>query len=573
MTNSAVADLLQEMSVLLELDKANPFRVRAYQRAAQVIGGLSKPVSSLSPEELLDVPGVGRGIAEHVKEIAASGSFRELAALRAKFPEGLLQLLKLQGLGPKRARLLFDELKIDSLAKLKAAAQSGKLQKLPGFGAKLEATILQGLGFAEKSAGRMLHWEAKALMEEVLSALKAIPGLGEISPAGSLRRGRETVGDLDVLCTARDGGRVVGAFTRLPLVERVLAAGPTKATVRLKAGIQCDLRVVPPASYGAALQYFTGSKDHNVVLRELALKKGLTINEYGVFRVSDKEHKRPLAGRTEAEVYAKLGLPWIPPELRENRGELEAARQKRLPRLVELSDIRGDFHNHSSHTDGADTLEAMARAAQKMGWDWVALGDHSRSLRVANGLSIEALRASFKELAAVQKKVKGIALLRSMEVDILADGRLDYPDEVLAEIDVVIGSVHSGFTQTEAAMTERIIKAIRNPRLHIVGHLSGRLLNRREAYQIDTEAALAAAAKTGTALEINGQPQRQDLLDVHAHRAKELGCPLAVTTDAHSAAQFQYMALAVTIARRAWLTKEDLLNCLSLKELKAWLKG
>jgi len=571
MTNSQIAELLEETSVLLEIEGANPFRVRAYQRAAQVIGGLSKPVSEMAPEELLSLPGIGKGIQDHLKEILGTGQFQELVQLRAKIPKGLLELLRVPGLGPKRARVLFDQLGIDSLSKLREAAQAGRLAQLAGFGDKLVRNILEGLEFAQKASARMLHWEASSLMGEILRELRKVPAVQELSPAGSLRRGRETVGDLDILCTARDGGRVIEAFTKLPQVERVMASGQTRATVWLRAGIQCDLRVVPPESFGAALQYFTGSKDHNIALREHALKHGLTVNEYGVFRVEDREQKQPLAGRIEEEVYSKLGLAWIPAELRENRGEIEAAQKHRLPRLVELQDIRGDFHNHSDHTDGANRLEEMARAAKDMGWEWVALGDHSQSLGVAKGLTEAQLRGSLRELEEIRSKVKGIRLMRSMEVDILKDGSLDYPDEVLQEIDVVIGSVHSAFSMDEATMTRRILKALRNPHCDIIGHLSGRLLNRREAYKVDTQAVLKAAAEAGTALEINGQPQRQDLSDVHARQARELGVALAVTTDAHSTRQFEYMKAAVTVARRAWLTKDDLLNCKSFKELKEWL--
>jgi DNA polymerase (family X) len=351
----------------------------------------------------------------------------------------------------------------------------------------------------------------------------------------------------------------------------VLAAGKTKASVRLIGGLQCDLRVVPSASFGAALQYFTGSKDHNVALRELALKRGLTLNEYGVFKLSDKSMKRPLAGRTEQEVYAALGLPYIEPELRENRGELEAAREGRLPRLVTLDDIKGDFHNHSTHTDGRHTLERMAQGARERGWEWVALGDHSQSLTITNGMDVDRLRRSFKELQAVRKKVPGIALLRSMEVDILEDGRMDYPDEVLDEIDVVIASVHSRFKQPPEQMTRRLVRAASNRRVDIMGHLSGRLINRRPAYGFDAEAVLEAAGKTGTAVEINGQPDRQDVDDVRARRARELGSPLALDSDAHSTGEYGFMEMAVTVARRAWLEPKDCLNCMGYSELRGWL--
>lgn len=570
MNNGQISELFQEMAVLLELEGANPFRIRAYQRAAQVLAGLPQPVAGQSEAELLAIGGIGKGIASHLAELKGAPVFKELAELRAKTPKGLLELLKVQGLGPKRAKAVFSALKVDSLESLAAACRAGKLRGLPGFGEKLESSILKGLEYASSAGQRMNYWEARALMDELLGLLRDAPGVSKISPAGSLRRGRETVGDLDILC-AGTGTGAISKFTRLPQVERVLAAGDTKASVLLKAGIQCDLRVVPPASFGAALQYFTGSKDHNVVLRERAQKLGLTVNEYGVFRVSDKEQKKPLAGKTEEEVYAKLGLAWIAPELRENRGELEAAAKDRLPRLVEFSDIRGDFHNHSTHSDGRNSLEEMARAAKDQGWEWTALGDHSQSLKVANGLSVERLKASFRELSEIQAKVKGIRLLRSMEVDILKDGSLDYPDAVLKEIGVVIGSVHSSFAMPEPEMTARIRRAAKNPHLDIVGHLTGRLLSRREAYAVDAEAVLAETRGAGAAIEVNGQPERQDLTDVTARRAREVGTKLAVSTDAHSAGQFEYMKLAVVIARRAWLRKEDLLNCLSYKDLEKWL--
>lgn len=570
--NSRIAELLEETAVLLEIDGANPFKVRAYQRAAQVIAGLTESVCGMSEEQLGAVPGVGKSLSTHLADIVKSGEFPELAALRAKIPSGLLDLLTLPGLGPKRARMLYDTLRVDSLESLRAAMQAGKLRALRGFGPKLEASILAGMQTAAPGSKRMLYWEARELMGDIAASLRGLSGVQELSPAGSLRRGRETVGDLDVLCTARDPAAVVEAFTKLPQVERVLGAGGTKATVLLRAGIQCDLRVVPPESFGAALQYFTGSKDHNVALRSLAQRRGLTVNEYGVFKVSDEAHQRSLAGRTEEEVYKALGLAWMPPELRENRGELEAAASGKLPKLVELKDVRGDFHNHSNHTDGSHTLEEMARAAKKRGWEWVALGDHSRSLTVANGMSVDRLKSSFKELDGVRSKVKGIELLRSMEVDILKDGSLDYPDPVLSEIDVVVGSVHSQFSMEEAQMTARIVKAVQNPHLDILGHLSGRLINRRGPYKVDAEAVFKAAAASGAAIELNGQPQRQDLDDVRARRAHELGVTLALDTDAHATSQFEYMEMALITARRAWLTKDDVLNCLGFKELTAWLK-
>ena len=574
-SNRELAALFEEMAELLDIEGGNPFRVRAYQRAAQVIAELTRPASELSVDELLELPGIGKGTSEALRQAGATGSFKELEELRGRVPAGLRELLKLPGLGPKRAKLLYDRLKIDSLDSLRKAARAGALKDLKGFGPKLEAAVLESAQAAASSpaARRMLHWHAKDLIETLIAALRGVGGVERLEPAGSFRRGRETVGDIDLLCTARQPAAVIEAFTKLRQVERVTGAGGTKASAWLTDGIQCDLRVVAPESYGAALVYFTGSKAHNIILRGLAQEQGLTVNEYGVYKVSDKEQKRSLAGRTEEEVYRLLGMDWIPPELREDKGEIDAARRKALPRLVELSDIRGDFHNHSSHTDGAATLEDMARAAKAMGWEWVALGDHSRSLRVARGLSIDQLRQTFKELDGVRAKVKGIQLMRSMEVDILSDGALDYPDKVLEEIDVVIGSVHSAFDQDERTMTERIVRAVSNPHCDILGHLSGRLLNRREGYRVDAEAVFKAAAQGGTAVELNGQPDRQDIYDVQAMRAKELKVPLVVDTDAHSVNQFQYMEQALVQARRAWLTKDDLLNCLSYKDLRAWLSS
>lgn len=581
LSNSQIAERFEEMAALLELSGDNPFRIRAYRNSVQILLGLTRAVGDLPPEELLEIPGIGQGLAQHIQELLKTGKLVELDGLKSKFPAGLLQILQVQGLGPKRARFLFDRLKIASLSALKAAAEGGKLRGLPGFGEKLEANILKNLQLLEAGSKRMLWWEADLLMAEMLSALRSCPSVVELSPAGSLRRGKETVGDLDILCTARGGGRAVEFFTKLPQVERVMAAGESKAMVRLKAGVQCDLRVVPPESFGAALQYFTGSKEHNVALRELALRAGYSVNEYGLFKVGKGAKPkdgarpgRPVAGRTEREIYEKLGLQLIPPELRENRGELEAARRKDgLPDLIQLGDVRGDFHNHTRLTDGTHSLEEMARAAEGMGWEWVALGDHSQSLKVAHGLSVVDLKATQEELLSIQKKMPGIRLMRSMEVDILKDGALDYPDEVLGSLDVVVGSVHTLFQMPEDVMTERILTAMRHPRLHIVGHLSGRLLGKREGYAVNTERLLEEGASSQTAFELNGQPQRQDLPDVHARRARELGCPLALTTDAHHRDQFRYMQLAVTIARRAWLEKGDVLNTMSFKELKEWLRS
>jgi DNA polymerase (family X) len=569
-TNAELAALLAEMAVLLQLEGGDAFRIRAYERGALALAALGRPAAAMTPKELLEIPGIGKGIAAHLASCQRSGCFPGLAVLRRKFPPGLQELLRLPGLGPKRARFLFESAGVTSLESLRRALDAGKVSGLPGFGPKMEEVLRRGLGLAGAPA-RVLWLEARKLVEPLLAELRGWPGVSRVEAAGSLRRGRETVGDVDILAASDRGTAVAARFAGSGFVQRVLAVGPTKASVTLLGGLQCDLRVVAPGSFGAALQYFTGSKDHNVALRELALKRGLTLNEYGVFRLSDRRQKKPVAGKTEEGVYAALGLPFIEPELRENRGELAAAAAGKLPRLVTAADIKGDFHNHSAHTDGRQSLEQMAVAARDQGWEWAALGDHSQSLKITRGLTVPRLRKTLRELETVRRKVKGIELMRSMEVDILEDGSMDYTDEVLDEIDVVIGSVHSRFKQAEPQMTARLCRAASNRGVDIIGHMSGRLINRRPAYQFDREAVLRAAAAAGTAVEINGQPDRQDVDDVGARRARDLGAPLALDTDAHSIREYGHMAMAVTIARRAWLEPRDVLNCMTYRELRRWL--
>ncbi|HRY29560.1 MAG TPA: DNA polymerase/3'-5' exonuclease PolX [Elusimicrobiota bacterium] len=572
MLNKSFTDLLNEMAVLLELNQDNVFRIRAYQTAAQAVAALTSDIASLTREQLLEVSGIGKGIADKIEEFVKTGHVKEHDDLKEKFPAGLLDLLNVSGLGPKRARLLYDELKIDSFDKLKKAAAAGRLQKIPGFGEKIEQNILKGLHLAEQARSRMLLWEARRLVNDVLLQLRGVPGLLEIEPAGSLRRGKETVGDLDILCASRNPDALIERFTHLPSVERVLAAGATKSSVLLSGGVQCDLRVVAAGSFGAALQYFTGSKEHNVALRERALRMGYTVNEYGLYRVSDKKQAKPVAGKTEQDIYKKLGLSFIPPELRENRGEIAAAEKNRLPELLEESDVKGCFHNHTDLSDGTSSLEDMADAAEKKGWEWYAVGDHSQSLKVAGGMAPAAVRKKIEKIRALNKKRRVCRLLSASEVDILADGRMDYADDLLAEIDVVTGSIHSGFHQSEEQITGRLVKAMENPHVDCIAHLSGRLLGRREPYAFNTDKVLQVAERTGTALEINGQPDRQDLTDINALAAKKRGIPMAVSTDAHSTEQLNYMSIAVTVARRAWLEKSDILNTKTYPELLEWLK-
>jgi len=557
--NTAVAGLLEEMAVYLDLDGANSFRVRAYQNAAQTVSGTFSNVSSFSQAELEALPGVGQKIAAHITEALKTGTFSELEEMRKKFPPGVLALVQIPNVGPKRARTLFDKLAIDSVAKLEAAARAGKIRKLEGFGEKTEAHILSGIATAAKTAGRTLYFTAEEEAREIISEL----GIKAVA-AGSLRRGKETVGDIDILCAARPDGGVTEKFTRLARVEEILSAGKTKASVRLSEGLQCDLRVVEESSFGAALLYFTGSKEHNIALREHALSKGFSLNEYGLFK-----GEKLLASKTEEEIYKKLGLAFIPPELREGRDEISLAEKNALPKLVELKDVKGDFHNHTNRSDGSDSFAEMARAAAGQGWEWVALGDHTQSLGVAGGLSGKELLEGKAELSAMQAKFPEIKLLRSAEVEIKKDGSLDISDEDLAKLDVVAAAVHSAFQLPREEMTGRILRAAKNPHVDVIAHLTGRMIGRREGYEVDCEKLFA---ESPAAFEINGQPLRQDLSDAMARQAKASGAVIAVSTDAHSTSQFDYMSQAVKTARRAGLEKKDILNCLSWEELSQRLK-
>lgn len=572
MHNPEVAQLLNEMRELLELSQENPFKIRAYARAAEVVQNLTRDVAEMSREELLEVEGIGQGIADKIQEFLKTGEAKEHKKLKAKFPGGVLEIIHLPGLGPKRAAFLHQKLGVDSPSKLQALAKTGKLRDLPGFGPKMEENILKGIEFSREASKHITHGEARKVARDVLEHMKSAPGLIKIEVAGSFRRLKETSGDLDFLCAGKNSGEIIERFTKMPHVERVLAAGSTKASVVLDRGLQCDLRVVKPESWGAALLYFTGSKEHNVRLRELALKKGYTINEYGLYRLKDGEKAKAIAGRTEEEIYKVLGLEFIPPELREDRGEIQTAARKSLPRLVQREDIRGDFHNHTHLTDGAHSLEMMVEAAKERGWEWVFVGDHSQSLKVAKGLSPDQLRKKIRGIREINRRKSGLEILCGMEVDILADGRMDYDNDLLSEIDCVVASVHSRFKQPEDVMTDRILKAMENPQVDLIGHLTGRLIGKREPYAIDIHRILKGAKATQTALEINGQDERQELSDVHAKTAGEMGVPLALTTDAHSTQQFDNMEMALCVARRAWLEPKDLLNCFALKEIKEWLE-
>lgn len=572
MLNQSIAQIFNEMADLLEISNANPFRIRAYRRGAHTVETLSEDIGALTREEWLKIPGIGKGLAEHIQEFKNTGKVLEHEKLKTKIPDGVLNLLKFPGLGAKRAQILFSKLKIDSLEKLSEAAKAGRIEKLEGFGEKIQANILTNMDFTQESSKRILITHAFRMADEVIRHLSKAPFIQNIHLTGSARRWKETVGDLDILCTSKRPKETIAEFLRMPGLRRTLAEGSTKASVILAGGTQCDFRVVDEKSLGAALMYFTGSKEHNVRLRELAQSKNLTLNEYGLFKESDKKKEKPVASRTEEEVYKHLGLPWIPPELREDRGEIEAGLKNKLPNLITEENVLGDYHNHTNMSDGAHTLEQMVEAAQKKKWRWFFSADHSPSLTVANGLSVERLRNKIKQVRALNEKNKNFRVFCSSEVDILAEGDMDYPDEVLKELDCVVASVHSRFNQPEDIMTDRICKAIENPHVDILGHISGRLINRRKSYGLNYDRILETARKTQTAVEINGQPDRQELSDVHVKRAVEMGVPLALNTDAHGTNELENMTLAVHIARRGWAEPKHVLNTRSAKEMLDWLK-
>ncbi len=570
MQNADIAHLFNEIADLLEIKAENAFRVRAYRRAAESLEALTEDVAAIAARDgLEEMQGIGKDLAAKMKEVLASGRIQYLEDLRREIPAGVVELMSIHGVGPRTAKLLFDTAGVDSVEKLEALARAGKLAGLPGIKAKTEQNILKGIAIWKAGRERMPLGRALALAEAILGSLRAVRGVTRIETAGSLRRMRETVKDVDILVTAEDSGPVMEAFVGLPQVAEVLARGETKSSVRLAEGIQADLRVVEPEAFGAALQYFTGSKAHNIRVRELAVRKGLKLSEYGVFA---GKGERRVAGATEEEVYAALGLPWIPPELREDAGEVDAALEKRLPALVELRHIRGDLHCHTNWSDGKLSPEELVRAAKARGYAYVAIADHSKSSTVANGLDERRLEQQLKVIEELRRKESGITILAGSEVDIRADGTLDFPDELLARLDVVVVSVHSRFTQDERTMTGRIVRALKNPFVRILGHATGRLLGERDPYPVDLDAVFAAARDAGVAVEINASPQRLDVNHLHARRARELGVTLAINTDTHAAAHLDSMRLGVATARRAWLGPDAILNTRPAPDLLRWLR-
>ncbi len=572
MLNIDLSRLFDEIADLMEIKGEDPFRINTYRKVARVFKDTTEDIAALSAAgKLTQLAGVGKGTADRVAQYLKEGKIDAHQELLSSVPAGLPALLAIPGLGPKRIALMWRELGVTSMDDLKGAIASGRLESLAGMGAKSVEKIRQGIEFLERSSGRIPVGLALPLAQEIRDAIAKMPGVRRVEFAGSLRRGQETIGDADILCDSSDGAKVVQAFTSLPQVRQVLSAGQTKGSVLMDlpngGQIQVDLRVVEQGSYGSALQYFTGSKAHNVRLREVAIKKGLKLNEYGLFK-----DERQLAGENEEGIYSGLGLPLIPPELREDRGEIEAG--KTLPKLVELSDIRGDLHMHTTASDGHNTIEEMAEAAKRLGYEYIAISDHSKSQTIANGLSIEAMRRQIDRVRKAAKRIKGIRILLSAEVDILGDGSLDYPDDILAECDLVIASIHSGLTQERSKVTARTLAAIRSPYVHIIGHPTGRLIGLRDAMDLDIDEVIRAASETGTALEINASWQRLDLCDIHARRAVEAGVRLVINTDAHDALQMKtYMPFGVAAARRGWASADAIPNTYSLIDLEHYLQS
>ncbi len=568
--NSAVAQALGEVADILEIEGESAFRVRAYRSAAQYLSNLGRPVAEIAAEggkkALVELPSVGASIADKILEILSTGRLGKLRELRREVPPELSGLLAIPGLGPKKLHLLHERLGVRRLDDLERALASGEAAALPGFGSRSAAKLRDAVAQYRRRVGRFRLVEAEQYAAALCDHLRESGTVERLEVAGSFRRRRETVGDLDLLAVAADPQAATAALARFEGVAEVLLAGPTKTSVRLDNGLQIDLRIIPAATFGAALHYFTGSKEHNIALRTLAKQRGYKVSEYGGFR-----GRRRVAGRTEEEIFALVGARWIPPELRENRGEIEAAIAGALPALIEIGDLRGDLQMHTTATDGRHTAERMARAAAALGREYIAITEHSHAVRVAGGLDDAALLARCRELRRL--RVPGVRVLTGVEVDILRDGALDLRDDTLAQLDVVVASVHSYLGLPRAEMTRRVIRAVESGSVHVLGHPTGRLINEREPIALDLEAVIRACARAGVALEINAHPSRLDLSDVHARLAKELGAALVISTDAHSTEELSLLRFGVDVARRAWLTPSDVLNTLRAEELLAALHG
>ena len=567
MDNKAIAGILYETADLLEIDGQDSFRIRSYRNAAQAIEALPQQISELidEPKKILEIPGIGKGMLVNMQEMFKEGKLSLHAELLKKYRPSMLDLLKVQGLGPKTIALIWSAYQICDLEGVEKLAREGKIRILPRMGEKHEAKLLKAIEDYRRIAGRFLLDAAEREAQKIVDHLKDFPGVEKVTPAGSLRRGRETVGDLDILVTGKaccddaERDKLVEHIIKLPGLMEIIARGENKVSFRLRGGMQVDVRLLPPESFGAAMQYFTGSKAHNVALRQRALKMGYTLSEYSLARLDDQ---KAVAGKTEPDIYAKLKLDYIPPELRENQGEIDAAEKHSLPALISVEDLQGDIHMHTVETDGRNTIEEMAEAATTRGYKYMAITDHSKNLAFANGLDDKRAVEHITRIRKAAEQIDGIKIFAGIEVDILADGTLDLSDSVLEQMDIVIASVHSHFNQTPLEMTDRLLKAIDNPNTSLIGHPTGRILLRRDAYGFDLDAVLRAAAQKKVAMELNAYPDRLDLCDRHVRRAKELGVKIVINTDSHHTTHMDKIRYGVVQARRAWLTKDDVLNTL-----------
>jgi DNA polymerase (family 10) len=567
--NSDITAILGKVADLLEIQGANTFRVRAYRDAVRAIEGLPRSVAEMVDDgkDLSELSGVGQSIAEKIEEIARTGRLKQLDELEEQLPEELSELLTLPGLGPKRVNVLYNELGIRGRDDLAAAAEEGTIRQVEGLGPKTEKKILEELQKRRDGEPRLRRTDVEEIAETLLDHLRQAEGVKKAIIAGSYRRRKETVGDLDILVTCKQGSPVMDRFVGYEDVEEVVSQGKTRSTVRLRFGLQVDLRVVAEVSYGAALHYFTGSKAHNIAVRRIGVGKGLKINEYGVFRGDDR-----IAGRSEKEVYDAVELAYVEPEMREDRGEIEAAKQNTLPRLITRDDLRGDLHCHSKATDGRNTLREMADAARQRGYDYLAITEHSKRLTVTNGLDEKRLRQQIDQIDKLNDQLSGIRVLKGIECDILEDGSLDLDDDVLAELDVVVCSIHSKFDLPADKQTERVLRAMDNPNFNILAHPTGRMLGQRGSHGLDIEQAMEGALERGCFLEINAQPDRLDLSDVHCKMAKDMGLKLALSTDSHATESLDYAGYGIDQARRGWLEADDVINTRSWGELKKLLK-
>ena len=566
MKNREIADLFEKMADILEFKGENPFKVRAYRKASRIIGDLTHDIEEIAEKgELKNVPGIGEGMAEKIVEYLKTGKVSKFEEARKGISDELIAIMDIPGMGPKTLSMLHKEKGISNLSELEKAVEDGSLIGLPGIAEKKVENIRRGIQLLRQSKGRMNLGVAFPVARGIVEALRKKVGSKKIEWAGSLRRMRENIGDIDILATGPDLDKIIHGFTHLPEVKEILASGETKASVIVEGGMQIDLRVVQESSYGAALQYFTGSKGHNIHLRGIAKARGIKINEYGVFKGD-----RRIGGKEEKEVYDALGMKWMEPELREDRGEIEASQEGHLPKLVQEAQVKGDLHVHSKWSDGTSSIEEVARAAQKRGYQYVAICDHTQSLRIAHGLDESRLLKKLDEIDRVNEKLKGFRILKGAEVDIKTGGGLDYPDRLLKKLDLVLVSVHSGFKQEKEKVTRRIVQALENPCVHILSHPSGRLLGQREPYEVNWDEVMQAAKRFGKALEINAYFERLDLDDVHCRKAKEMGIRLSIGTDAHHIDQMWMMSLGVAVARRGWLEPPDLLNTMDLRDLLTW---